>query len=65
MQSDDENLNSLIKQFSNFKSLEYAKFREAMKGFRKEIPSLINPLNSLIEKTIRENRNFANSRDSF
>jgi len=65
MQNDEQNLNSLIKQFSKLKSSEYKKFREAMKGFKNELPSFINALNNLIEKVTKENRTFVNSRNNF
>lgn len=60
-----DNLDTILKQFFNFKSETVYKFEDAIEKFKEDIPTIIEKLRSKIEEVGETNPNYISVRDTF
>ncbi|MFA5010672.1 MAG: type ISP restriction/modification enzyme [Ignavibacteria bacterium] len=60
-----DNLDTILKQFFNFKSETVYKFEDAIEKFKEDIPTIIEKLRSKIEEVGDTNPNYISVRDTF
>jgi len=63
--TDPDSLHALLTTFFSFEPKEVQEFREAIEGFKEDLPDLLTELRRLIEVQAKTNAAFAQARDDF